>query len=247
MNPKKRDDIKIGARVIIKDSQNNFIEGTVKVIITKVFFHNDGIKVELDDNSIGRVQKIIPLISEEQVIATLTSDFRRQLNLDESTTLEFKSSLLFDYREFDRTGNKQIDRKGPHSIAKTIAAFANTDGGTLYIGIHNQTRNILGLKNDYDLLSHTKDSDEFLFKLKNSMVSLLGQNFFYCVSLRRVLHLSEGDICVIVVKSSKKPLIVKWNNENQLYVRDDDDSIQYTIEGFIEHWIVHIKKLETIS
>ena len=57
-----RDKIKIGAIVQIVQKQDqlpgNLTEGTVKRILTSSNFHPHGIKVELDNGKIGRVQNI---------------------------------------------------------------------------------------------------------------------------------------------------------------------------------------------
>ena len=58
-----RDKIKIGITVQIIQKQDqrtgNLTEGIVKKILTSSNFHPHGIKVELDNGKIGRVQNII--------------------------------------------------------------------------------------------------------------------------------------------------------------------------------------------
>jgi uncharacterized repeat protein (TIGR03833 family) len=57
-----RDKIKIGTRVAIVQKQDqrsgSLTEGIVKRILTSSSFHPHGIKVELENGKIGRVQKI---------------------------------------------------------------------------------------------------------------------------------------------------------------------------------------------
>jgi uncharacterized repeat protein (TIGR03833 family) len=57
-----RDKIKIGSKVQIVQKQDqrtgNLTEGTVKRILTSSNVHPHGIKVELDNGKIGRVQNI---------------------------------------------------------------------------------------------------------------------------------------------------------------------------------------------
>jgi len=58
-----RDKIAIGAEVQIVQKQDqrtgNLTEGKVKRILTSSQFHPHGIKVELESEKIGRVQKIV--------------------------------------------------------------------------------------------------------------------------------------------------------------------------------------------
>jgi uncharacterized repeat protein (TIGR03833 family) len=57
-----RDKIKIGIKVKIVQKQDqrtgNLTDGTVKRILTSSKFHPHGIKVELNDGKIGRVQSL---------------------------------------------------------------------------------------------------------------------------------------------------------------------------------------------
>ena len=62
-NTPSRNKIAIGIMVQIVQKQDqrtgNLTDGKVKRILTSSNFHPHGIKVELDDGKIGRVQKII--------------------------------------------------------------------------------------------------------------------------------------------------------------------------------------------
>ncbi len=63
MTVPSRDKITIGVIVQIVQKQDQrtgkLTEGTVKRILTSSIFHPHGIKVELDDGKVGRVQNII--------------------------------------------------------------------------------------------------------------------------------------------------------------------------------------------
>ncbi len=62
MDGKQRKYIVIGANVAIvlkKDQRSGMLtEGSVKDILTKSYFHTHGIKVRLEDGSVGRVKEI---------------------------------------------------------------------------------------------------------------------------------------------------------------------------------------------
>ncbi|MFP4015068.1 MAG: YwbE family protein [Chitinispirillaceae bacterium] len=63
MDGKKRSDIAIGANVLIVQKQDqrtgNLTEGVVKKILTKSPEHPHGIKVMLQDGTVGRVKKVL--------------------------------------------------------------------------------------------------------------------------------------------------------------------------------------------
>lgn len=64
MDGRKRDDVTVGAHVLIvlkKDQRSGKLtEGFVKRLLTNSAFHPHGIKVELTDGQVGRVKEIVP-------------------------------------------------------------------------------------------------------------------------------------------------------------------------------------------
>lgn len=63
MNPTIRSNIKVGAKVMVVEKQNQrngkLTEGIVKRHLTKSATHPHGIKVMLEDGTVGRVKEII--------------------------------------------------------------------------------------------------------------------------------------------------------------------------------------------
>ena len=246
MDPTKLSDVVCGDSVTIKTDSGEFIEGIVDNKLTKVHMHQLGIKVILETGIVGRVQKIHPVVSERENILNLINEFHSNFRLDEGETLEFKASMFYDLDILEKTGKLSLFEKGPHSIAKTVAAFANQRGGVLYIGVRDAPRKIIGLKNDYSLLQYKKTADQFLFKLKMSMESSLSlYDFHQCISVRKILCIDGEEICVLKIKPSKIPLRIKTKNGFEFYVREADDSILYeNIQAFCTHWHEHMKELE---
>ncbi len=63
MDGNKRADLHIGSKVRVMEKQNQtsgvLTEGIVTAILTKSAFHPHGIKVRLDNGTVGRVKSII--------------------------------------------------------------------------------------------------------------------------------------------------------------------------------------------
>ena len=242
-DPKSLKDVEVGEVVTIKTDYGDTIKGKIKRILGKNNYHIFGIKVEIDKEMVGRIQEIHSTFSEMEILKQLETEFRMNLKLEESESLEFKAAFRFDLKKFEHTNEKCQSDKGAHSIAKTIAAFANNKGGTLYIGIYNHPRRILGLTNDYEWIGEKAKFNEFLQQLRIYMERLLSKHDFQeCVEDRRILHLPEGDVCVIKVKPTKIPVIVAPNTDRpELYVRSGDNSQQYqNIQEFCDYWYEHM-------
>lgn len=86
----------------------------------------------------------------------------------ESDQLEFKSSARWNMR------TDQRDERMELVIAKTIAAFCNSAGGTLLIGVDDEGR-LIGLGPDFATLKQP-DPDRFELWLRDLMQTRLGAN-----------------------------------------------------------------------
>ena len=85
------------------------------------------------------------------------------LKLQESKTLEFKSSLRWNLKE-DRKDDKHVT----HAALKTIAAFLNTEGGDLVIGVADDGA-VLGIEHD-----RLENDDKFMRHLAQVVRNGLG-------------------------------------------------------------------------
>src|SRR5439155_9603441 len=79
-----------------------------------------------DDSSFGQALK--NLLFDDYIRRHRRAE--ELLKLQESKTLEFKSSLRWSLKE-----DRQDDRLVTHAVLKTVAAFLNSEGGDLVIGV----------------------------------------------------------------------------------------------------------------
>lgn len=75
------------------------------------------------------------------------------IDAGESGELEFKETFRWD------VVNGQVNKKMEEAIAKAIAAFANSEGGTLLIGVHD-AEGAVGLERDYAVTGGDRDGFE---------------------------------------------------------------------------------------
>ena len=160
----------------------------------------------------GNVKELQPLSNE--LLKTL-------IIKGETEYVEFKSSLRWDYRE--EKPNKILE----DVILKSIAAFANAKGGTLFIGV-NDDLEVIGLEPDFNSLKK-KDVDYFelhLRKLINNQYSIRFSNTYLLIQF---VVLSGKSVCVIQVAPSNYPLYLKTKNKQgqmieKFYVRSGNAS-----------------------
>lgn len=153
---------------------------------------------------------------EERVNIDQTSPFA---NTEENGEVEFKTSIVYVPGSDKADVDKQIK-----TILRALAAFMNTEkGGTLYIGVHDKTKEVVGIEKDFENLN-SSESDEFNYnasrdhyelKIRNSVVRLCST---YADSLLnfKFEEVNEKTYCQIDVKPADKPVYV---NGNCLFVR----------------------------
>ena len=116
----------------------------------------------------------------------------------ESDTVEFKSSARWNLH----AGKETPEIKD--AITKTVAAFLNTDGGTLLIGV-NDDAEVVGLENDVKLVKG-KDLDGFENWLIGShLQSVLGKPAAAHMKVSWG-HLDSGHVCRLDVHPSPGPV-----------------------------------------
>jgi len=114
----------------------------------------------------------------------------------ESDTLEFKSTLRWDIRA--GKSNQAIER----ACLKTIAAFLNTNGGTLLIGVRDDG-SIEGIETDKFV-----NEDKFLLHLWTLIRTCLGRDVSPSI-LTRLEKSGELTICVVKCSRHSRPVFLR--------------------------------------
>jgi len=149
-------------------------------------------------------------------------EVKELLNEDENRYLEFKSSMRWDYRQ-EKT-NPELEKV----ILKTLAAFGNTDGGILLIGVDDD-KNILGLEKDFNSLKRN-NPDYFEVHLRNILHNLMGVKYVSrYIRMQFEICKDQKVICKIKVIAADEPLYLKYKNKNgqveeKFYVRSGNSS-----------------------
>lgn len=139
----------------------------------------------------------------------------------ENEEVEFKETLRWDIRQ--DTVNKDLE----NVILKTIAAFANAQGGTLLMGVKDDGE-IAGLERDYKSLGGG-GKDKFELHLSNLMRKVFGQSFTATKVAVAFPEVSGVEICSVEVKPANSPIYLKLPSkggspQEKFYVRSGNSS-----------------------
>jgi hypothetical protein len=170
------------------------------------------------------------VLKQQRRMVQLTMELERDLIAliakGESRRSEFKSSFRWDVNE-DKL-NKALE----HPVLKSLAAFLNSDGGTLLIGVSDDGT-ILGLARDYQTLKK-KDRDGFEQAIMTAVSSRMGTDA--CANLQVVFHAAAGDdVCRIIVNPSSRPVYLSQGKETEFYVRTGTSTRQLNVQEAIDY------------
>jgi hypothetical protein len=145
-----------------------------------------------------------------QVIDRLSDDdlVRRCLRTGESQTVEFKETFTLCTREGKRADYVE------HAVVKTIAAFLNTRGGSLLVGVDDGGQ-VLGLERELDTVWNKKGYDGLLLHLDNVLKREFGDAVNAEVE-RDFVDFEGNRLLLVKCPRSAEPVFTK--NE-QFYVR----------------------------
>jgi len=146
------------------------------------------------------------------------------LKRGESKTLEFKSTLRWSMKE-----NLKDDKIVTHAVLKTIAAFLNTEGGDLLIGVADDG-SIVGIERD-----RLDNEDKFMLHLAQVVRNGLGDRAGTCIDPK--CQVVQGKtVCVVSCQRSPEPVYLKWKGmessaEGDFFVRSGPGTVKLSPES----------------
>jgi len=169
------------------------------------------------DAALAAFRTLVPKPGDPEISALLAAG--------ENARVEFKSSARWDLRENKKnTMMEQI-------ILKTVAAFLNSDGGTLLLGVSDDGA-ALGLAHDYQTLQK-KNADGYELFLTDLLLNHYGKDCSPCVHI--TFHQLEAkQICRIRVDPASRPVWVK-EGDDQLYIRSGNSTRRLMTKEAIDY------------
>lgn len=187
-------------------------------------------------------KKIVPAGSIDYVT--------KLISCGEGHSVEFKSSFLFDHKryEFDTNNNTVSDLKNyqsagvTHAALKTVAAFLNSDGGTLLIGVVDDGT-IKGIEQDFPLCGADSSNgpDKWELHFKNLVTSrFLNGNAIPSYIRISLLKIEDKTVAIVEVTPRSRLSFLKTEKPNDpysCYRRSGNSTVSveiYEIEEFAE-------------
>ena len=169
-------------------------------------------KIKEGNSLIVRSKQSVKEPVEENVLELITSG--------ESSTCEFKETMRVC---LSQKAPPQVIERG---VLKTIAAFLNSKGGDLFIGV-NDSEEIVGLEKDY--LSFNKPQDQNKDGFLKHLDNIIGKTFSNSIhsSLRIGIEtINNLDFCRINVKKVKTPIFAIIDKKEIFYIRRSGSTVE---------------------
>lgn len=206
------------------------------------FDHNDGkikehriLKIPYNWNSYNERQHYDKKIIQQEKADPEVVKYLDLIKNGEGKQVEFKATLNYCKKEKQKKDYIKL------AIAKTIAAFLNTDGGLLFIGV-NDNGDIGGLQDDYQTFESENKKDSFRRALNNIIRDFLGKECHQHIDAKFQAH-NGLDFMVVTVDNATFPLTLKNNKEKEFYIRGVSDTEKLDIEETIK-WVLEKFKKE---
>lgn len=151
---------------------------------------------------------------------------RELIAAGESQVVEFKSSLRWDVRR------NQVNTELQKVIAKAVAGFLNSQGGTLVIGVADDGV-ILGLAADLRSLGRS-DLDGYQQQLVQVLEKYLTAAFLQHVRVR-FDRVDELVGCIVDVEPSPQPVFLHDGNRREFYARIGNTTRSFDLQGAHEY------------
>jgi len=149
------------------------------------------------------------LLAEEQPAEVSIEDY---IAAGEGETVEFKGSLRWDFKQ--GAVNKTLEKV----VARTLAAFMNSKGGTLIIGVSDEG-DALGLEADFATLHHHPDADGWEVHLRNNVLNpYLGKDVAATVGVS-FGEFQGKSVAVVRAEPSIKPVFLTDGPNTEFHIR----------------------------
>jgi hypothetical protein len=179
-------------------------------------------------NLVSKITEKNPKLFQKQ--EKLKEEILELIKKGENERLEFKSTLRTNLH------TNEIDRKIEYSVIKTIAAFMNSNGGILLVGI-SDSGEVIGTEKD-----NFESRDNYGLHLTNLIKTKVGKKFFPLVSFR-FTEIENKTVLTLDCEKSKAPVFIKsQTDEEEFYIRIGPSSAQIKGSELVDYIDKNFKK-----
>lgn len=194
--------------------------------------------VTLTDRSGVVLMKVGSIADPQEFVSRLTGYRAHQGDVDplrmvteaEHERLERKSTLRWDLQA------GKLNRNLEKAVMKTVAAFLNSSGGHLLLGVADDGHAV-GLERDWTTLAR-RDADGWENHFTNVLSAMIGPQFRQYVTIQHFAHQDKSCALVIVAKAPV-PAYLNDEGKEEFFIRTGNTTTSLPISRAQEYLASH--------
>jgi predicted HTH transcriptional regulator len=115
----------------------------------------------------------------------------------------------------------EMDRRMEFAVLKSLVAFLNSQGGTLYVGV-DDTGRAIGID-----VQHFDSKDRFFLHFSNLFKQSIGPEHLPLIE-PRIISLEGKDVLQVICHRSGQAVFLKVDSKEQFFVRSGASSVELT-------------------
>lgn len=183
---------------------------------------------ELDESDEQQIMSVEDALDRGTQIEAPDIPIPESVGQEEDQHLEYKETYQYDVY------NDEQDKSLKSKTIKEIAAFGNSEGGVVVIGVRDDDKEVTGLDRDYR--SMDQGWDGFALQVGDVIRSDIGDVFAASRVSIEQYEVDGADVCAIQVDPSPTPLFV---GSDEFYVRQGSSSQPLSVEDTVEYISTH--------
>jgi len=187
-----------------------------------LFFVGGGLVLLLLGSAWGVTRRYARALREEVRVESTEDGVRSLIKLGENRVVEFKSTMRMNLHT--QKPGKEIEV----AWLKGVAAFLNTDGGTVLLGVTDDGE-ILGLEKDV-----FENDDKCRLHFKNLVATHLGAEFSKYIRFA-LIPVDGKTVGMIHCFRTSDPVFLKVGNKESFYIRNGPSSDELPVSKVIHY------------
>lgn len=195
--------------------------GAFVVAFTGYFYIRDG-QIIFVSKLISVFVEKNPMIFRAKKKETPEEELDKLIKKGENEKLEFKSTLRINLH------TNEVDKKIEHAFLKTLVAYMNSDGGTLLVGVKDNSE-IIGVEQE-GFTNH----DKLHLHVTNLIKNTIGKEYFHLLHFD-LIPIQGKHVLKIESKKSEKPVFLKGYDQEEFYIRNGPSSGKLSGSALLEY------------
>ncbi|MGC2445571.1 GmrSD restriction endonuclease domain-containing protein [Candidatus Binatus sp.] len=213
------------AQVVAEQGENALIRHCIPT--DRTLWRNENYRGFLEFRRRALADAVNHMMLAEADSMSAEIDVAQVVSRGESELVEFKSSVRWNVV----TG--VADRAMEMAVTKTVAAFCNSKGGVVIIGVADDGT-FLGLEQDYATLGKAPNRDGYQQFVATLLSTAMGKSIGALVSIA-IVTIKGKEVCLVNASESGRPVYIQEGANSRFFVRIGTTTQELSVRDATEY------------